>query len=103
MGGELCSLPTFDVSVQHFLSMAVSQALQKLLHVALDLRDCELLARVSQPREVVIAKLHHHVDGAFALVVVRPFRGDNFLEPHNVLVIQYFEDLDLADRGDREL
>ena len=34
--------------------MAVGQAFEELLHVALDLRDGELLSRVGEPGQVVL-------------------------------------------------
>ena len=66
---------TFDVSVQHLLGMAVRQPLQQLLHVALDLGDGELLSSVRETGQVVLTEFHHHVDGAFALIVVRAWHG----------------------------
>ena len=61
---------TLDVAVQHLLGMAVSQTLEELLHVAFDLRDGEALPRVGESSEIVVTKLHDHVNRAFALVVV---------------------------------
>ena len=40
----------FDIAMQHLLSVAVCQALEELLHVTLNLRDGELLSRISQTR-----------------------------------------------------
>ena len=52
------------------MGMAVSQTLEELLHVAFDLRDGEALPRVGESSEIVVTKLHDHVNRAFALVVV---------------------------------
>eukprot|EP00967_Tisochrysis_lutea_P034527 scaffold41262_cov31-Tisochrysis_lutea.AAC.1 len=48
----------------------------------------------------MVAVLHHHVDRALALVEVCRLRGDNLLQPHNVLMVEDFEDLDLSYGGD---
>ena len=62
---------TLDVAVQDLLGVAVGQALEELLHVALDLRHGELLAGIGEAGQVVLKEFHHHVNGALALVVVR--------------------------------
>mmetsp|Transcript_10411 Transcript_10411/g.22099 ORF Transcript_10411/g.22099 Transcript_10411/m.22099 type:complete len:417 (-) Transcript_10411:311-1561(-) len=62
-----------DVAVEHAVLVAVGHPLEQLLHVALDLRRCEALPCVGEARQVVLAKLHHHVDGAFTLIVLSRF------------------------------
>ena len=66
---------TLDVTVKHLLCVAVSQTLEQLLHVAFDLRHRELLASVDEAGQVVLKKLHDHVNGPLALIVVRGWRG----------------------------
>mmetsp|Transcript_47468 Transcript_47468/g.154062 ORF Transcript_47468/g.154062 Transcript_47468/m.154062 type:complete len:242 (-) Transcript_47468:444-1169(-) len=94
--------PRLDVSVEDVILVAVAEALEELLHVALDLSRREAVPRVGQPGQVVVAVLHHHVDGALAVVVVGRIGGHNLVQANDVLVVEHLEDLDLADGRDRE-
>eukprot|EP00218_Dolichomastix_sp_CCMP3274_P001372 CAMPEP_0170153916 /NCGR_PEP_ID=MMETSP0033_2-20121228/56565_1 /TAXON_ID=195969 /ORGANISM="Dolichomastix tenuilepis, Strain CCMP3274" /LENGTH=468 /DNA_ID=CAMNT_0010391135 /DNA_START=50 /DNA_END=1454 /DNA_ORIENTATION=+ len=93
----------FDVAVQDFVFVAVVQALQELLHVALDLRDGEPDASaVSEAGEVVVHVLENHVNAPFVLVRGVRLARHNLLHLYDVFVVEALQDFDLPDRRDRE-
>ena len=56
--------------MQHAVLVAICQPFKQLLHVTLNLRRRESCARIGQPREIVVAELHDHVDRPLAVVVL---------------------------------
>mmetsp|Transcript_9431 Transcript_9431/g.22236 ORF Transcript_9431/g.22236 Transcript_9431/m.22236 type:complete len:483 (+) Transcript_9431:329-1777(+) len=88
----------FDVAMQHAVLVAICQPFKQLLHVTLNLRRRESCARIGQPREIVVAELHDHVDRPLAVVVLACFGRHNLLQLHDVFVVQHLENLDLPDR-----
>ena len=56
--------------MQHAVLVAIRQPFKQLLHVTLNLRRRESCARIGQPREIVVAELHDHVDRPLAVVVL---------------------------------
>ena len=87
-----------DVAMQHALVVAVLEPLDQLLHEPLDLVSIKVHTRVTdQPGEVVVEILEHHVDRVASLSVGLGRRHD-VLQPHNVLMPQQRQQLDLPHR-----
>eukprot|EP00962_Isochrysis_galbana_P025652 scaffold7936_cov116-Isochrysis_galbana.AAC.6 len=47
----------------------VAEAFEELLHVTLDLPGREAVPHIGEPGQIVVAVLHHHIDGALAVTL----------------------------------
>ena len=83
--------------------MNVVQSVEHLLHDLLDLAEAELDVDVGEePGEVVLGKVEDEVERGLVLVGLGRARPADLDQVDNVLVAQELQDLDLAQRRDRE-
>jgi hypothetical protein len=87
--------------VKNVAVVQVSETLEQLQHVALNLRLLELdVGIVEEAREIVIHVRGDHVEyRAFPALRFGSFNSHLF-QPQDIVVTQHLQQLDLAERGD---
>ena len=98
--------------MEYALVVQIENAFEQLLHDALDVSLLQLDVPVEDAVEVVLHEFEDQVDRpAVSVLSVRylgnanaiTLRSDDLVESDDVGVVQAFQDLDFADRSDREL
>ena len=94
----------FHIAMNDAIVVQEAQTFDHLLHVALDLIGSEPDLRVvKQAIEIMLAVLEDQEDGALLAVIVCRFGCDNFLQFDDAGMVEFGEQLNLADGGDWEL